>query len=730
MDEKTMLRPNPTCVLLLAMLATALPRTQAAELTMDTLFGPDLHGEVPEELAWRPGSRQLLYLWDDGSGPAYRLLDAESGESVRLARPAELGAEGDDEVEDLAFDPSGDSLLYLVSGDIHRFDLESRKAHRLRETAADEEDPKLSPDGESLAYVRDDELYLLDLASGKEKRLTHDGDPGVVVNGTTDWVYWEEIWSRDSTGFWWSADSRRIAFYHFDDTEVPIYPLVDTRPLHPEIDRQRYPKAGDVLPRVEIRVLEVAGGGVVKLATGDDPDVYLARVHWHPDAEKIAVERLAREQNQLDLLLCDAATGACETLLSERWPTWVNLGDEFTFLDDGRFLWSSEKSGSRQLYLHAADGGELRRLTPEGQAVTALDAVHEEAGRFVYTAYSTAELGAAERHVFVGKLAGGEPRRLTDAAGWNTAAAIAETGWWVLEHSDVDTPPNLELRHLETAAVGPLPYTPPTSYDPAALPRWQRLTVPGPEGSRLPAQILKPQGFDPTRKYPVIMYHYGCPASQVVSNRWRSGRRRQLWHKLLATRGYVVFSVDNQASSFFGKAGEDRLYRRFGDLEHAAQLAGVEYLKSQPWVDAERIGLWGWSGGGSNTLYSLFAQPGTWAAGIAGAPVTDWRFYDAIWVERYLDRPQDNPEGYDASAPLTYAEKLRDPLLVIHGTADNNVHPQNTLNLIAGFIEAGVPFELALYPNVRHSPQTFSDAGQRHLFEKMTAFFDQHLGER
>ena len=701
--------------------------TDATELTLDHLFGPDPHGRQPRQLEWRPASNQLRFLWDDGSGPAYWLLDAVSGDRTLLARPADLGAGDAGEVDDLHFTVSGRALLYSIEGDLFLFDLEKRQPRRLTTTEDEEENATLSPDGKLLAYVRADELYLLDLATAEERRLTDDGEPGVIFNGTTDWVYWEEIWGRDSQGFWWSGDNQRIAYYHIDDTEVPIYPLVDHRPLHPEIDRQRYPKAGDVLPTVEIRVLDLRRGTTVRLDTGDDPDVYLARVHWHPDHHRLVVERLNREQTRLDLLLCDATDGRCErTLLTEEHPTWLNLSDEFTFLPDGGFLWSSERGGWRRLFFHHADGALVHPLTPEGWSLTSLDAVDEQRRRFVFTAHSTAELGAAERHVFLGAFDGGEPRRLSAEAGWS-AAQVSDSGFWVHDRSTADSPSRLVVRHLDRETARPLPYDPPASYDPADLPRWQHLTIPGPAGSRLPAQLMLPADFDPSRRYPVITYHYGGPGSQVVQKRWRSNRTRPLWHKMMATRGYVLFSVDNQASRFFGKAGEDKLHRRFGEVELAAQLAGVEYLKSLPWVDAGRIGLWGWSGGGSHTLYSVLNRPGIWKAAISGAPVTDWHYYDAIWMERYLDRPRDNPEGYLASAPITYAANLADPLLIIHGTADDNVHPQNTFNLVARLITAGRPFELGLYPNVNHSIRSWDKAWQRHLFARMTEFFDRHL---
>jgi dipeptidyl-peptidase-4 len=294
-------------------------------------------------------------------------------------------------------------------------------------------------------------------------------------------------------------------------------------------------------------------------------------------------------------------------------------------------------------------------------------------------------------------------------------------GSWVHTWSDADHPERAEVRGSDGKVLAALPAGLPAGFDPAALPRWQFTTIPGPEGSRLPARLLQPAGFDPSRRYPVIVYHYGGPASQVVVDRWAG---RDLWHKMMAQRGFVVAMVDNQSSLFFGKAGEDRDHRGMGAGNLAAQLALVDWLKSQSWVDGGRLGLWGWSGGGFNTLYCLFHRPGVWKAGVAGAPVTDWRLYDSIWTERYFDTPQDNPDGYRASSPWYDADKLRDHLLVVHGLADDNVHPQNTIALSDRLIKAGIPFEQGIYPGQKHG---FKGESQTHVYARMAEFFERTL---
>jgi dipeptidyl-peptidase-4 len=312
---------------------------------------------------------------------------------------------------------------------------------------------------------------------------------------------------------------------------------------------------------------------------------------------------------------------------------------------------------------------------------------------------------------------------LTPSDGWHSASVAPQTGYCVHVRSDANRPNEVVVRNRAGEPVAELPGEPAPAYEAAALPAWEFFTIPGPDSVDLPAAILKPAQFDPAGSYPAIMYHYGGPGSQVVTDVW-SGRARGLWHKMMAQRGYVVLKVDNPASRHFGKHGEDKAHRRFGEVNLAAQLAGVEYLKGLGFVDGERIGLWGWSGGGANTLYSVFNSPGTWRAAISGAPVTDWRLYDTIWTERYLDHPDDNPEGYDLSSPVTHAAKLEDHLLIIHGTGDDNVHPQNTLVVTQKLIQAGVPFEHAIYPRQKHG---FRGVASRHLYERMTEFFDRYL---
>lgn len=711
--------PRLACVTFCLILVASSTVAQDNQLTFDLIFADDPAGRVPAQLAWSPDGSALAYVWDDGEGSALWRLDVPGGTPRALAREGDAGLE----LDGYHWAPDSETVLVESGGDLWLLEPAAETPLRLTETAAKESDPKFSPDGSRLAFIRDHDLWVLDLASGAETALTDDGVENEILNGVTDWVYWEEIWGRDSTGYWWSPDGQRIAYYRFDETPVATYPLVDfTTVPYPTVEEQKYPKAGTANPIVSVGVIPAAGGQTVWIATKHEPDDYLARVDWIAGGKRLAVQRLNREQDTLELLSCSADDGSCGLLHRETWPTWVNLRDELRFLSDGRFLWSSERSGWRRLYLHDALGRELRALTPEGWALTSLDAVDEVAETFVFTAYRGTGLGAKDRLLYRGGFAGGEPELLSSAEGWHSATITEATGNRLHRWSDADHPTHLAVLDVDGNTIARLPREAPP-YDPEELPSWRFLEIDDGAGGKLPAAILEPSAGDDGGKAPALMYHYGGPGSQVVANGWGSNSRG-LWLKMMAQRGYAVLMVDNPASTYFGKRGEDRQHRRFGEVNLAAQLAGVEYLKRRGDVDTGRIGLWGWSGGGANTLYCILGSPATWAAAMSGAPVTDWRLYDTIWTERYLDHPEDNPDGYRDSSALTHAAKLETPLLLVHGTGDDNVHPQNTLAMVNALVEAGAPVEVAIYPRQKHG---FESGSSRHFYERMTEFFDRRL---
>jgi dipeptidyl-peptidase-4 len=731
--------------------AAPTPPPAPANLTLDTMFAPDGNGHTATQAAWSPDGRHLTYLWKDDKGEALWWLDVGPTSAAGSAARPELLFRSDDfkgrwkdkesfAVDEYQWSPRGDSLLLASGGDLFLFSLGRREIYRLTEASTETagtpgtaENPKFSPQGDRVAYVRDADLHVVEIGTRKDTPLTTGGKKNVLLNGVVDWVYGEEIWTRKPTAYWWSPDGRNIAYLQFDENPVESYPIVDYSPKYPKVDWQKYPKAGEPNPKVRVGVVDTASGKTTWMATGvtgapgktgSAGEGYLARIAWTVDGSELRVQRLNREQTRLDLLRCNAGDGHCTPLLAEEHGTWVNVTNDFRPLRDGRFLWSSEKSGWSRLYLHDAAGREVRALTPEGWALEAVDTVTED-GWVSVSGYSTGPLGAADRQVLRVHLADGAVEKVATKPGANAVQTAEKTGAYLLTWGSSEHPNVATVHRRDGSEVATLPSAPP-HYDAAALPRWEYLMIDGPEGVKLPARLLKPAGFEPGERYPAIVYHYGGPNSQIVLNSWET-RGRNAWHKWMALRGYAILMVDNRSSLFFGRTGGDRDHLRMGNGNLEAQLAGVEYLKKLGWVDTSRLGLWGWSGGGANTLYCLFNAPGVWKAGVSGAPVTDWALYDSIWTERYLGRPQDNPEGYRLSSPLSFAENLKDHLLLIHGTADDNVHPQNTIVLTDKLVKASIPFEEAIYPRQKHG---FKEESNRHFYERMTEFFDRTLAGR
>jgi len=688
--------------------------------SFEEIFSTEAPAWRASKINWNADGSAVVYQLEDKEGDALWIQQAPSWEPKILLRMEEDG-----EVEKLSvvkWSPLGGELLLGHDGDLSRLNVASGTLQSLITTEEKESDPEYSPDGSSIAFVRDGDLILQPLAEGEERRLTTDGDGEDILNGKTDWVYWEELWGRSSKGFWWSPDSMHLAYYRFEEAAVSTYPILDYEPVYPEVEKQRYPKAGTTNPTVRVGILGKSSGKTTWLETGDPAEFYLPRVHWVSD-EIVAVERLNRDQNRLDLLRCKVSSGACEPILTDRSDTWVNVGKETRFLADGSFLWASEWSGWRHLYHYDKDGKLLRQLTRGSRDLTSVDAVNEEAGYVIVTRYGPGFLGAKDREVIQVSLDHGATKPWTEGGGWH-AATVSDGGNWVHRWSDTATPDRWRIRSASGQDLASLPIDPEGQDSQAQnLPPWRFFTIPGPGGVNLPAAMVSPANLDTGRSYPAIVYHYGGPQSQVVTNRWGS-RNRQLWHQWMATRGYAVIMVDNRGSDFFGKGGADRLHRHFGPTNLEAQLAGVDFLRSLEWVDTERLGLWGWSGGGSNTLYCLLNAPGVWKAGVSGAPVTDWRFYDSIWTERYLDHPESNEEGYRLSSAVTHADQLKDHLFIVHGTSDDNVHPHNTFAFVRELIDEDIPFESAIYPGQKHG---FKRGPYRHFLRQMTEFFDRHL---
>uniref|UniRef100_UPI0030F48546 S9 family peptidase n=1 Tax=Phenylobacterium sp. TaxID=1871053 RepID=UPI0030F48546 len=614
------------------------------------------------------------------------------------------------------WDEEGRFILVPVEGDLWLYTVADGKISRLTNSAADEIDAKVSPLGGLVSFVRDDNLFVMRSQGGAERALTTDGTE-LKSWGTADYIAQEEM--ARQTGYWWSPDETRIALTHVDQSGVDVVERLDIGATGATIVNQRYPRVGRPNSVVDLYVADVATGARVKIDLGAETDIYLARVNWAKDGKTLYVQRQSRDQRRLDLLAADPATGETRVLLTEISPHWVELTDDFKPLKDGSFLWSSERSGHRHLYLHGADGRLVRQLTEGAWPVDGVAGVDEARDRVTFTAFKDSPL---ERRLYeVSLKTPGEPQPLTAAGGWWTVKMAKAGGAFVGSYEDPATPPRTGLYKADGSLVRWIEENRLAEGHPYA-PYAARLRVPAygtvkaDDGQDLWWSLRTPPGFDPAKRYPVIVQVYGGPGSAMVRKIWQNPA-----DQLLLEAGYILFSIDNRGTPHRSVAFKTAIDRRLGELEVADQLAGVAYLKSLPYVDPARIGVTGWSYGGYMSLLLMTAQNSPYAATVAGAPPTEWTLYDTHYTERYMGTPTTDPASYADSDVLNRVGRLKSgSLLLMHGMADDNVTFDNSTRLMAALQAQGTTFETMMYPGLRHR------AGwtQTHLLHRMRTTLD------
>ncbi len=585
---------------------------------------------------------------------------------------------------------------------------------------------KFSPDARHVGYVRENNLYVEDLRTGTIAQLTADGSR-TVINGTFDWVYEEELGLRD--GWRWSPDGQWIAYWQLDAEGVRDFSLINTTDsLYAQVIPIQYPKAGEVNSAGRIGVVPAAGGETRWFDVPGDPrNNYLARMDWAANSTEVVMQRLNRLQNTNELLLGDAATGRVSTILADRDSSWVETVDDFRWLDDGkRFLWVSERDGWTHVYAISRDGSGATLLTPGAFDVLNVIGVDPDE-RWLY--YIASPDHPAQRYLFRTQLAGsGKAERLSPAnqAGSHSYNVSPNRRWAFHTYSTFDTPPVISLVRLpDHQTMRPLAASEALAGRVAALERGPHefFTVDVQDGVGLNGWIMKPPRFDATHAYPVLFYVYGGPGSQTVRDSW--GGSRYLWHLMLTQQGIAVASIDNRGTGARGRDWRKIVYGQLGVVETQDQAAAARIVGRWPYVDSTRMAMWGWSYGGFMSLNALFQHPDVYHAAVAVAPVTHWKFYDTIYTERYNGLPQDNADGYDRGSPLSYVDKLRGNLLLVHGTGDDNVHFQNSEALINELIAADKQFSLMIYPNRTHG--IFGGNSQRHLFREITSYLEAQL---
>ncbi len=751
-------------VLALALLWPTSAAAQQAEpprLTLETIHASQTFaGERFQSGRWADEGRVVRYIRPEDGATHLVSYNLETDAQTRLIDGTTLFAEDVGrliQIEDYAYSEDGTKLLLYTDservwrsntkGFYYVYDLPTRRLTPVSDRARGfQMFAKLNPQGTRVAFVRDRNLFLVDLGTMEETPLTTDGADGTIINGTTDWVYEEEFRLRD--GWQWSPDGRHIAFLKLDESNTRDFAMADLRGQYPDLVRFRYPKAGEDNSEIQVGVIDVATQAVTFFDTdtwneGGERYEYIPRFGWTPALDgghRVWMFRMDRDQNDLDFLYADPASGAVAPILDEHEDTWIDLRmDKLTFLDDGEhFVWRSERDGYSHLYLYTNTGQLISQITDGAWDVTDFHGLDEEAG----VAYVTATIESPlERHLYAvsfspaatGSDGGDEtatPVRITRQPGTHSVDVSRDLRYYIDQYSNVTTPGVVTLHRIDGTPVKTLEENEALIRTVASLdlPAPEFVQVPGADGTPLNAWILKPRTFDPNRAYPLLMYVYGGPSSQTVQNAW--GGSRYLWHAYLAdSLDVLVASVDNRGTGARGKAFERGTYKRLGQLEAQDQVAAAQHFAGMPYVDADRIGIWGWSYGGYMTLMAMLAGDGpqTFKAGVSVAPVADWRQYDTIYTERYMSTPQANEAGYDAGAPKNYADRLRDDqdLLLIHGDFDDNVHFQNAVQMADALQAANKQFAIMMYPGRNHS--IFGGLTRLHLHQLMTDFIKEKL---
>ena len=676
----------------------------------------------------RPRAERTFERLNPANGERHSLVDAPH--ALADLKSAVDGIDTTDGLPwPLAFDGPGHQALYLFKGDVFVLEFAASHFQRLTSTAAEEKSASFSPNGRRVSYVRENDLYFFDLDANREFRITHDGSE-TTLNGTLSWVYWEEVFGRRDIGYWWSPDSQAIAYLQSDESPVDVSYFTDIVPFSPRIIPQRYARAGRPNPRVQVGIAELGRAGTTWVQLTDQPFEYIVRVKWLPDGNRISLETMPRTQTELSLYFADRKTAAATRILTETDPGWVNMTDDLYFFKDGQhFLWPSERDGYMHLYRYRLNGALENQVTKGPWALAnaggiafwvrqALVGVDEKNGWVYFTAL---ERSSIERHLYRVRADGSGITRISKQPGTHRISMSPDARYFLDTFSDIRTLPALVLYDSDGANLKTLATPRPELIAPYDVQFPELLTIPADDGFPMPAQIMKPKNFRADRKFPVIVYVYGGTSAPQVINAWQ---RDVLWNQLLVDSGYVVVKVDNRSATAISKKLENTALKHLGEAETPDLVAAVRWLKKQNWVDAGRVGVWGWSYGGWMTL-NLMTRSQEFKTGIAVAPVTDWRYYDSKWTEAAMGQPKDNPEGYENTSLIKRAAELHGTLLIIHGSYDDNVHPVNELAFIDALIAAGKQFESMTYPMRKHGIS--DEAATLHLYRLMLDFWKTNL---
>lgn len=707
------------------------------QLTLERLFSePELGGSLPTALKISPDGQRVTYLatgdedldtlhlfeFNLETHKSQRLVDAgellvsdkvlsDEEKSIRERKRIRQGG-----ITEYHFSPDGQSILFPVQGNLFLYTLANGQRRQVTDDSTFETDIRFSPDSRHLAFVRSKNLWLMDLTDGSTTALTSDGN-GPISNGLAEFIAQEEMQRFD--GYWWSPDSSRLVYTRVDESPVQLSQRYEIDAAAFNVIDQRYPYAGTPNANVTLHLADVSSGSTRELPLPVEDEDYLARVDWL-DAGTLIVQVLNREQTELKLLRIDVDTGTTRTIMHETSDVWINLHDNLKPINHGdKFVWTSERTGYSHVYVVDRDGKEISALTSGNWVVTNVLAVTGD--QVFFLGYRETPL---EQQLYRVGL-DGDIRRLTES-GYYHQCVIDKSGHYFIDHfSNVGTPPRVVLRTPDGKIICDLndneliedhPFFPFAG----TCEQIEFGELSAADGQSLHYRLLPPLHVEQGQKYPVIVFVYGGPHAQLVTRQWLSP-----WQHYMASRGYGVFTLDNRGSANRGIAFEQPIHRRLGNVEVQDQLVGVDYLKSLPWVNPDRIGVFGHSYGGYMTLMLMSQAPDVFRAGVSVAPVSDWYLYDTHYTERYLGHPEDNPEGYEQSAVFPYLRDIRGALLLIHGMADDNVLFLHTTRLYKALQDANIAFETMAYPGAKHG--LVGKSVNLHRYGTMDRFFDREL---
>jgi dipeptidyl-peptidase 4 len=705
---------------------------QKDPLTLEAIFGGSMHEPAPSELRWAPDGRRLAYyLQEESDGRGLWVLDVLTGERNRalssdqlreIAPSPDQSAFGERErarqarygVPSYLWAPDGKRILFPSSGRLYLYDLAVRRAVLLAPSKHGLQDPHFSPDGKWISFVYGHDIWVIRTDGGKERQITFGGSK-LLLHGKPDWIYQEEFDMQ--TGYRWSPDSRYMAFIELDERAVPFYPMIEQATEKASVDLQPYPKAGDPNPGVRIGIVNLKSRKTIWV---DRTAEYIPRFDW-ADNNAIALQLLNRAQNELDLIEADAGTGRSQSLLNEKDTYWIDITDDLTFLSGGsEFLWTSHRSGFRHIYLYGRNGRLKRQITSGDWIVSDVTGVDEQNGWIYYRSNQAATLGL---NLFRIRMDGSGAERMTKESGTHGISMNPSLTALVSSVSSMNRTQEISVRNLIGGKEIELFRSRSAHRFDLVEPEMKELTTS--DGAAVRLLLYKPREIEPRRKYPVVVYVYGMPGVPTIQDAWAGNRG--LFNQFLVQQGFLVAQIDDRSSAIPGHKYAVAAYRNLGPMAAKDHELAIQYLKSLPFVDGEAMAIWGWSGGGFTAAFHM-THTRLFKAGIAVAPVTDWRLYDSIYTERYMGRPDEESPAYDRASAVKAAADYHGRLLLVHGTLDDNVHPQNTLQLIHALIGNKKQFDLMLYPDKTHG---ISGAAESvHLYTMIHEFLERHLRGR